>query len=494
MEMAPGIHVVSVAANVCSRCRLHKQRCNRALPRCSRCTLKLRYCDYSVASNSVPAPQQDALRSEPLVISECHGFFDLSARGEQEFVQLISNWKTNFDNNLGYFTQLTNDILQESGLELSGLIDRFSTSIHRWFPVIDVERLREDAQTLRELPEVDATVPLLVLALLLFDLLQRCEFGTSAKPKKLYSASKRIMVALISLNEKTDARLVQVQALIALYECSQGMVYKAQLTLSSALTMVTLSDSYTRETDIPLQSKVSLLILDRLIMLSSADNSIPSLCNPNSPFSKGIEHHIRRHFVGESASFGVSPSQQLYTMAQVVLASGRALHHVYCSHHGYEVDESYDSVDHAMQGLVTALMASKNNHSMYLCDIISLAICSLIVLRQSYAKQQSFMLGSLDDLALRTSCQMIWDTAKISFHAIRGTDVSRVSLIGMFCQLRGVYAAIDVSHNYTTRDNMEDMLFTMENFFRRWTIGADLLKSIQTGICGRRETRPLPTN
>lgn len=223
----------------------------------------MRHCDYSVASNSVPAPQQDALRSEPLVISECHGFFDLSARGEQEFVQLISNWTTNFDNNLGYFTQLTNDILQESGLELSGLIDRFSTSIHRWFPVIDVERLREDAQTLRELPAVDATLPLLVLALLLFDLLQRCEFGTFAEPKKLYSASKGIMVALISLNEKTDARLVQVQALIALYECSQGMVYKAQLTLSSALTMVTLSDSYTRETDIPLQTKVSLLILDR---------------------------------------------------------------------------------------------------------------------------------------------------------------------------------------------------------------------------------------
>ncbi|KAM6479534.1 hypothetical protein HDV62DRAFT_138550 [Trichoderma sp. SZMC 28011] len=494
MEMASGIHVVKVAANVCSRCRLHKQRCNRALPRCSRCALKLRHCDYSVSSSSVHAPQQELRRSEPLVISECHGFFDISARGEQEFVQLISNWTTNLSKSLDHFTQLTNDILRESGIELSGLIDRFSTSIHRWFLVIDIERLRKDIQTLQELPVVDAKTPLLLLTLLLFDLLQRCELETSAGPKKLYSASKKLMVALVSLNEKTDARLVEVQALIALYECSQGMVYKAQLTLSSALTMVALSDSYTRETDIPLQTKVSLLILDRIIMLSSADNSIPSLCDPNSPFSKDIERYIRRHFTREAASFGVSPSQQLYTMAQTALASGRVLHHVYCSHHGYEVDESYTSVDHAMQTLVTALMASKDSHSMYLCDIISLAICSLIVLRQSHAKQQSFMLSPLDDLALQTSCQMIWDTAKISFRAIRDIDVSRVSFIGMFCQLRGVYAAIDVSHDYTPRDGMEDMLFTMENFFRRWTIGAGLLKSIQNGICGRRETTPSPTH
>ncbi|KAK0760502.1 hypothetical protein N5P37_006696 [Trichoderma harzianum] len=455
--------------------------------------LDLRHCDYSLSSSSSHAPQQDVLRSEPLVISECHGFFDLSSRGEQEFVQLISNWATNFDKNLDYFTQLTNDILQESGIELSGLIDRFSTSIHRWFPVIDIERLRKNAQTLQELPAIDATTPLLVLTLLLFDLLQRCELGTSAGPKKLYSASKKLTVALISLNEKTDARLVEIQALIALYECSQGMVYKAQLTLSSALTMVALSDSYTPETDIPLQTRVSLLILDR-------------------PFSKGIERYIRRHFIGEAASFGVSPSQQLYTMAQIALATGRVLHHVYCSHHGYEVDESYNSVDHAIQALVTALMASKDSHSMYLCDIISLAICSLIVLRQSHAKQQSFMLSPLDNLALQTSCQMIWDTAKISFHAIRGIDVSRVSFIGMFCQLRGVHAAIDVSHNYTPRDGMEDMLFTMENFFRRWTIGgklvsrnityqlvksdctAGLLKSIQNGIYGIRETAPLPAH
>ncbi|KAL6691387.1 hypothetical protein J3F84DRAFT_387003 [Trichoderma pleuroticola] len=491
MDIASGIPVVSIAANVCSRCRLHKQRCNRALPRCSRCTLKLRQCDYDLPSSSIHAPQQEVRRSEPLAISECRGFFDLSSRGEHEFLQLIPHWTTNFNAGLDHFTQLTNDILQDSGIELSGLIDRFSTSIHRWFPVVDVERLREDARTLRHLPAVDATIPLLLLTLLLFDLLQTGELGACVGPKKLYRASKKLMVAL---SEKTNARLVEVQALIALYECSQGMIYQAQLTLSSVLTMVALSDSYARETDIPFQTKVSLLILDRIIMLSSADSSIPSLCNPNSPFSKGIERYVRRHFAGGSASFGASPSQQLYTMAQIALASGRVLHHVYCSNHGYEVDESYNSVDHDMQALVAALMATKDSHSIYLCDIISLAICSLIVLRQSHAKQLSFMLSSLDELALQTSCQMIWDTAKISFHAIRSIDVSRLSFIGMFCQLRGVYAAVGVSHNYTPRGGMEDMLFTMENFFRRWIIGAGLLQSIRTGIYGSRGTTPLPTH
>ncbi|KAL7952317.1 hypothetical protein V8C34DRAFT_137015 [Trichoderma compactum] len=83
--------------------------------------------------------------------------FDLSSRGEQEFTQLISNWTTTFSKSLAYFTQLTNDMLQESGIELSSLIDQSSTSI---FPIVDIKRLRDDARTLRELPTVDATIPL----------------------------------------------------------------------------------------------------------------------------------------------------------------------------------------------------------------------------------------------------------------------------------------------------------------------------------------------
>lgn len=208
-------------------------------------------------------------------------------------------------------------------------------------------------------------------------------------------------------------------------------------------------------------------------MLSSADDFIPSLCSPNSPFIKGIESYIRRHFVGESASLGASPSQRLYTTAQVALASGRVLHHVYCASHAFEVDESYASVENDMQALVAALMAAKDSHSMYLCDIISLALCSLIVLRRSHAKQVSPMPGSLDNLTLQTSCQMIWDTAKISFCSIKNTDVSDISLIGMFCQLRAVYTAIDTSNNCVYY-GMDDMLYTMENFFRRWKLGGKL--------------------
>lgn len=220
-------------------------------------------------------------------------------------------------------------------------------------------------------------------------------------------------------------------------------------------------------------------------MLSSADNSIPSLCIPNSPFVKAIEYYIRRHFVAEPASIGASPSQQLYTMTQVALASGRVLHHVYCSNQGYDVDESYTSVENCMQTLVVALMTAKDSHSMYLCDIISLALCSLIVLRHSHAKQATIMPGSLDDLTLQTSCQMIWDTAKISFCAIKNVDSSQVSFIGIFCQLRAVYTAINTPNNYVPHDEIEDMLFTMNNFFQRWTLGGKLISRKCTCILAK---------
>jgi hypothetical protein len=167
-------------------------------------------------------------------------------------------------------------------------------------------------------------------------------------------------------------------------------------------------------------------------------------------------------------------------MAQIALGSGRALHHVYCSHHGYEVDESYTSVENGIQALVAALMAARDSHSMYLCDIISLALCSLVVLHHSHTKQLGFIPGSWEDLKLQTSRQMIWDTARISFHAVENTDPSQVSFVGMFCQLRSVYSAIDASGDNIPHEEMEGMLTTMENFFQRWTIGgmSALVKNI----------------
>ncbi|KAL7933944.1 hypothetical protein V8C35DRAFT_302833 [Trichoderma chlorosporum] len=485
--MAPSIQVASRAANVCSRCRLHKQRCDRALPRCSRCALILRHCEYNHSWKGHDR-LQNVCRVEPLVIQEPCGFSDLSARGENEFLQLLANCAGDTATNLHRFAQLTSDVLKESRIEVSGLIDRFSSSIHRWFPVVDLGQLRKDAQALQGPRVEDAKTPLLLLVLLLFESLQSSNLEVSLRSEKLYATSKKLMLALVSSSEKTSARLVEVLALIGLYECSQGMVCQAHLTLSSVFTMVTLSESYAHETEIPLQTKVSLLMLDRVIMLSNPDNSIPLLCNPNSTFTKAIELRIRRHFVGESASFGASPSQQLYTMAQIALSSGRVLHHIYCSNHGYELDESYDSVEDGMQTLVAALMAAKDSHSAHLCDSISLALCSLIVLQHSHATAVSLIPDSLDDLKLQTCSQMIWDTAGISFYAIRNIDISQVSLIGMFCQLGAIHTATVIFNNDIPHEGIEDMLFAMEVFFQKWTIGASLLKNVQSVLSRKSPT------
>ncbi|RFU24401.1 hypothetical protein B7463_g11943, partial [Scytalidium lignicola] len=230
------------------------------------------------------------------------------------------------------FTKLVHHILEESNVTISGVIDGFSGSVHRWFSVVNLKQLREDAQ---ESWTADPSTPLLLLAMLLLGTLQDCHHEDHSRRRKLYTTLKKLMLALTSPSEAPEPHLVQVEALVALYECGQGMAHQAQLTLSSALAMVSLMES--EESDILIWRKISLIVLDRIIMLSSVSNNVPSLCTLTSPICKSVQSYIQKNSDTASASTGTPPSQQLYKMAEVALATGRVLHYVYCLEKGWTI-------------------------------------------------------------------------------------------------------------------------------------------------------------
>ena len=158
------------------------------------------------------------------------------------------------------FSQQALDILGEIGIKLSDLLDDFDCSIHHWFPIVDLDQLRIEAQAPQGCRTTQST-PLLWLAILLVTT-RPCSHTTHLSCRRLHATLLSISAALQTL-KTPDIGLVQAQALIALYECGQGMGSQAYLTLSSAVAMATLIVAGNETNDKSLHWKVALMILDR---------------------------------------------------------------------------------------------------------------------------------------------------------------------------------------------------------------------------------------
>lgn len=189
--------------------------------------------------------------------------FDLSPNGQIELLrQVPDNSQIGTGIDLAGFSQLVLDILLEIGLTPSLVLDDFASSISDWFPVLDLGHLRGEAETPRQAYSRPST-SLLWLVIVLVTALP-CGHAEHPPCRRLYKTLYSLSVAL-RLQSVSDVYILQAQALIALYECSQGMGRQAYMTLSSSVAMATIIDAGMQRADNSLHWKVALLILDRLL-------------------------------------------------------------------------------------------------------------------------------------------------------------------------------------------------------------------------------------
>ena len=189
---------------------------------------------------------------------------DLTPQAHLELLQCISGRLPNdCSDSTVRFRRLVNDILFESGATVSGLIDSYVDTLHKWFHLIDVKQLREDTQSAPEKYKRPAVLVLLLVIMLITT--QTCGHVHHLRHRKLYKALKVVVTTLQSQTEP-DLCLIQAQTLISLYECGHGMTHQAHLTLSSAITLATLVATNTSSIDSPLHWQTALMMLDRRVI------------------------------------------------------------------------------------------------------------------------------------------------------------------------------------------------------------------------------------
>ncbi|KAF2232699.1 hypothetical protein EV356DRAFT_504971 [Viridothelium virens] len=219
------ISVVLKSQNVCWSCRIRKQRCDKSLPSCSRCSSKLLQCSYAW-SDSQPLPQthrsSSPVTATPLLVRQCPNCPDLSPHGARELLQAGS-----MDGDPRHMAQLTTDILEALHITPTELLDDYCTSIHPWLPLLELEHFRS---RLVSWPQSGvAELATLICALYLVTR-QPCPANGRSMRSILYQTVRQMFMLRASGDGTLE--LLQAGLLIAYYACGHGLPRDAHMTLA----------------------------------------------------------------------------------------------------------------------------------------------------------------------------------------------------------------------------------------------------------------------
>lgn len=207
--------------------------------------------ELSTLSVQIHSPQPPSTGSL-LELGRCG--WDLTEHGQAELIQATVKYKPD---DLEAKTRLEDgvaEVLHNRGCTVRELL---KDPVFEAFPL--VEHLRKiDCPHRSEL--ADSSWPVLHLAVLLVAT-PPCDHKECWQTKRLYLTIKS-MFALMQLQLPKSAELMQVQGLIALYECGHGMLEHAHVTLNSAFTMASLLDVDLSNILISLEWRMTLMLID----------------------------------------------------------------------------------------------------------------------------------------------------------------------------------------------------------------------------------------
>ncbi|RSM08728.1 hypothetical protein CEP52_004473 [Fusarium oligoseptatum] len=456
--MTASVQVIEKASHTCTRCRVRKQRCDRLLPGCSRCTLKLVRCDYSLPLNGHSCTE---LNGSLVEFGTCG--WDLSPFGQRELMKLAINDPVDQHSSIGSrLLERLGNILSEVNVTLSSLVEDYTRSIHNWFPIVNLDQFRPHINN-PSTTNTETSTTLLYLVMLLV-ITPPCGHIEHLRQKRLYMTLQCLCAALQSQND-IGIPLVQAKSLIALYECGHGMTRQAYLTLSSTVAMMSLLEADSRGPKDEMGLKVCLIILDRLITLSTLNDNLPPA---SSSLSAGLRTHINAPSM-ESSPLDLI-SQKVRSMGKVALLAGRALDYMQGPKMDIGTRENSNLIDSDLENMLDHLL-SQDSYSESYCDPTTMALCCLFIIRQERVRELNAQPGSKEYLALQACRRMVWDTCRESLESNKGADITRLSYISIFCVFYCVSALADQAESYPTCDEIDRLVPTLRMFAQKWTVG-----------------------
>ncbi|KAJ4865308.1 fungal zn(2)-Cys(6) binuclear cluster domain-containing protein [Trichoderma breve] len=465
--MPPERLIETKAQKACRHCRLHKRRCDKRLPRCSRCSLKLLRCEYDdKAPIEETEPDTKLLWSEHLAIKRDSCGLELTPAGEKQLLWIACQTQEQHSDQVDTksLMSLVSDIFKYGDTSAEQVSNRYFATAHHWIPIVDAPRFKFTLGVNRIYTELyHDSFALLLLCMLLMNQ-QPCYHPNHTPNSALYRTTRRLF-SLLNTPTTDTYSLARLQAglLLSAYECGHGMAREASSTLASCFGLIRQLDMIavqnkaenghgykdTQEPDRRL-CWASIVFLDRSVVLSCADNTA-ALLIPSS----AILPQDAVPYMNKDKYALMNTATKFQTRAYSALLIGEAIKAV----HG----ESYP-----------------------VCEGVTMALSAVVSAYRNRAKRLGWSAApdAKLNLDLQFAYNIVFEMCRVEglIMGKRDTSLNRMCFSGLGCLYR---AAVDLVEVYPTRAVPEDVKQLRENlewFSGHWKVADVLLQRLNRNV------------
>ncbi|KAM0472174.1 hypothetical protein ACHAPX_008852 [Trichoderma viride] len=458
------------APKACRHCQLHKRRCDKRLPRCSRCALKLSRCEYGDNRPLEAEPVTKLRWSDPLAILRESCGLELTPVGERQLLWAACQSQESYPKptDTKRLMNLTEDIFAYGGTSAQQVWDRHFATGYSWLPVLEESNVNFNILVMQE---SDIHKDVLALLLLCMYLLNQapCYHPNHTSNSSLHKTTSRVF-SLVEASGDVFSQATKLQAglLLTAYECGHGMTDKATSTLGACFGIIRQLEHRREDVLAPVLKRcwAGIVSLDRSIVLSCADSSATLLI----PTREILPLDAISYLDAEGLSY-MDRVHMFRMRTRSALLVGEAIKAV----NGDPASANCIEAEKLLHDLVRKHAASREQ-SYPVCEGISMALSAVV----SAYKKRVQRVGSTADAKLNIDIKFAYNIAfemcrvEGSIMRTRDKGLERLCFAGLGCLYR---AAVDLDEMCPEGASPEDANQLRENlewFSGRWKVAGKL--------------------
>ncbi|KAH6607131.1 hypothetical protein Trco_003444 [Trichoderma cornu-damae] len=467
----------SWASKACKHCRLHKRRCDKRLPRCSRCASKFLRCEYDDETPLESEPDTKPRWSEPLAIRRGSCGLELSSAGEKQLLWAACRGQEPQPDQADgkALMSLVKDVFSYGDTSVEQVSHRYFATFQSWLPIIDEPRTKFDLRIMQQ-QVAEALYDSMALLLLCMHLLSQrpCHHPNHTSNSVLYRTTRRLFLLLETPSRVPSLTRLQAGLLLTAYECGHGLAKEASSTLGTCFGLVRqldmsallirAEDSHRPEDD--------LISTRRCIVLSCVDGTARLLIPTREILPLDAVPYLRT----DNSLALMDSVYKFRVKAFSALGIGEATRAV----HGDPESSDCVEAERLLHDLIRQHSATPQGGSYPMCEGVSMALSAVV----SAYKKRVKRLGSAADAKLNLDIKFAYNIvfeicrAEGSIMWMKEKTLDRMYFASLSCLYR---AAVDLDELYPKGASPEDAKQLRENlewFSRHWEVADGLLQRL----------------
>ncbi|KAK3987018.1 hypothetical protein QBC44DRAFT_310723 [Cladorrhinum sp. PSN332] len=221
---------VARASRVCLPCKRKKKKCDKALPKCGRCTESLQECTHEEDE----APLTPAFSLFGGAVSPVGNAVQVLRHPSQSWgnISLVGSIRSAMDIHHLAFRSMMEIVGDRQGIEQA--VSSYFTVAHTWMTILDRSNFERQIESIWQNPSAETCVLVICMALL-----ARPSISTPNFPlgDSNYHSVKALLSLVHSSGQTLTTASIQAELLIAQYEYSNGLPQQAYFSVGRCFQM-----------------------------------------------------------------------------------------------------------------------------------------------------------------------------------------------------------------------------------------------------------------